>query len=458
MVGTLTLGDFCCLQAAGFIGLPDYAPDHIDNHVLSGLDATFRSLVESPFDWHAIGNIAFHIVTNDTFMESLNTWIVEQGGEVQLPPWLEEFREWQYAPEEALSISSQDPSLRRRLITAGLWNDQSLLDERESKWTSNGWMSSSLGHFIDLGIAYQPEVRLAEWLAKHPEVECFPRAWCMSEDEDRSLNPQAFLDIEAEEDFEMQDDKEEPEEFEDEGEEVESNPEILVEGSVGTDEWYLNSRGQFFMSGKIFPETNSGDDRCLQCRKLGFTECIRQFSGSSCLNCRDRKVKCNLSGGVPGSRYHYIFKECKQVGFDLLHNRFVDPPSVDIPATPESITSALPPPSTATGTSRSSRRNLINEVGVADADIPVVLSMLRQQLTAQPDASSSGAGPGPSSQQHVNLQILNVLERINNRLDCMDEDIPVRRSVKKNKSRGKSKGTGKGKGRARDDMEDDADE
>lgn len=63
MVGTLTFGDFLSLKVAGLIGLPDYIPDHMDEHILEGLNATIHSLVESPFNWHTIGNIVFHILT-----------------------------------------------------------------------------------------------------------------------------------------------------------------------------------------------------------------------------------------------------------------------------------------------------------------------------------------------------------------------------------------------------------
>ncbi|KAH9830659.1 uncharacterized protein C8Q71DRAFT_862406 [Rhodofomes roseus] len=462
MVGTLSFGDFLSLQAAGLIGLPDYSPDHVDVHILDGLDRTFRSLVESPFDWHAIGNIAFHILSNDHFMQTLDAWIESQGGEVQLPPWVEEFREWQYPEEDSSGNAVPEKSLHRRLVSARLWDDKDEMNELESRWTSNGWMPVSIGEYLEVDANRQPEADLAEWLAAHPDVECFPRAWCTSEDGTHSVgNAEDFLDVEAQEDFNMQEDEQDEDAFDDLGEDVQSGAEILVEGSIGNDRWYLNSQGQFFMNNELYPKSNFGEERCLACKKMGFTECTREFSGSSCWNCRDRKVKCSVSGGVPGSKYAPIYSKCLGVGFDLEIHQFVRPRPVDAVNTPSSNTSALPPPSTTTEGSRSSRRNLPSHDEVADDDLPVVLNLLRRQLDVQPDASGSGAGPGPSTQQHsqqnVNLQILNALERINQRLDRMEtEEIsrPVRRS-KKSRGKGKGKNSGKGKGRAQEDFDDD---
>ncbi|TFY58848.1 hypothetical protein EVJ58_g6150 [Rhodofomes roseus] len=196
MVGTLTFSDFLVLHSAGFIGLPDYVPDWIDEVVLQGLDNTFASLVNSPFNWEAIGNIAFHVLTNDDFMQVCNNWIAEQGGEVQLPPWIEEFREWQYPDTNADSNSpSHDPTLHHQLVVLGLWNDCNTLTDQESKWTCSPWMVLSFGQYLDLSVDHQPDDSLAEWLAEHPNVECFPHAWCTSEDGERSVgNAEDLID------------------------------------------------------------------------------------------------------------------------------------------------------------------------------------------------------------------------------------------------------------------------
>ncbi|TFY56282.1 hypothetical protein EVJ58_g7734 [Rhodofomes roseus] len=377
MVGKLSLGDYLILQEAGMIGLPDYVPDHVDADVLEGL-----SLVDSPFNWYAIGNIVFHILSNDHFMQMLDTWIEQQGGNVQLPPLVEEFWEWQYPEEDSSGNVSPGLSLRRRLITAKLWNRKEELRKLESLWTSNGWMLLSLGEYLDLGLNHQPEVSLAEWLAANPDLECFPCAWCDS-DEDRSVgNLDDLIDDEAEEDdADMQvDEDEDVEDFEDRGKDVHLESDILIEGSVGNEHWTLDYRGHFFMNSK-------------------------------------------RNSSLGNSKYSSI----DDLNIAAAFNRYS---SFAFVAT--------------------------NRDAVADEDMPQVLSMLCRQVTGQLEASGSGAsgsqaGPGPSTEQNLNLQILGVLDRMDLRLQHLEAaGTQPARHVRKGK---KSRGKGKGKERARDDMD-----
>lgn len=60
----------------------------------------------------------------------------------------------------------------------------------------------------------------------------------MSEDGEQSIgNAKNFLDVEAQEDFTMQEDEE-------------SEPRIVLKGSVSKEKWVLDSRGHFFMNGE----------------------------------------------------------------------------------------------------------------------------------------------------------------------------------------------------------------
>ncbi|TFY69694.1 hypothetical protein EVJ58_g257 [Rhodofomes roseus] len=161
MVGKHPLGDSLSLQEAGMIGLPDYVPYHVDADILEGLNTTFQSLVNSPFNWYAIGNIVFHILS----------------------------------------------------------------------------IQFVLGKYLDLGLNHQPEVSLAEWLAAKPNLECFPRAWCDSDKDCSVGNLDDLIDNEAEEDdTDMQVDKDEDVKgFDDRGEDVHLESDILIEGSIGNE-------------------------------------------------------------------------------------------------------------------------------------------------------------------------------------------------------------------------------
>ncbi|KAH9843491.1 uncharacterized protein C8Q71DRAFT_719273 [Rhodofomes roseus] len=328
MVGKLSLGDSLSLQEAGMIGLPDYVPYHVDADILEGLNTTFQSLVNSPFN---------------------------------CVPYL-------------------------------------------------------VGKYLDLGLNHQPEVSLAEWLAAKPNLECFPRAWCDSDKDCLVGNLDDLIDNEAEEDdTDMQVDKDEDVKgFDDHGEDVHSESDILIEGSIG----------HFFMNSKRYPK--------LPMQEAWF-------------------YRMSLA-----IHYSCLYELPRSQGFDLETGQFKTPPSA-IPSTPASTTSVLPPPSTATQASHLSCQSMPSRDAVADEDMPQALSMLCWQVTGQLEVSGSGAsgsqaGPGPSTERNLNLQILRVLDQMDLRLQRLEAaGTQPARHVQKGK---KSKGKGKGKERARDNMDE----